>query len=209
MPNYLVGSGNTLYMQNTVTTGIHTCFGRGNDLNTYRGTSWYTAAGGSGTFPNTSSAISYNDFYTKGPDPSYSADYNSASVLTGQNQTHNTNLYINTDGTMTLTTTASFEGGSFPKNWYLPTTAGIGSSYYFRISQVLQWGGAVSIYYNSGATLGSDNTWYSLSTYARLYGAVGSNTAREVNITIDISNDASTVIGTGTISWIQNFFVLP
>ena len=34
-----------------------------NDLNSYRGTQWYTAAGGSGTFP--AGAISFSDFYGK------------------------------------------------------------------------------------------------------------------------------------------------
>jgi len=42
---------------------INAEFGRGNDLNSYRGTQWYTAAGGSGTFPT--GAISFSDFYGK------------------------------------------------------------------------------------------------------------------------------------------------
>lgn len=42
---------------------INAEFGRGNDLNSYRGTTWYTDAGGSGTF--STGAISYTDFYGK------------------------------------------------------------------------------------------------------------------------------------------------
>ena len=42
---------------------INAEFGRGNDLNSYRGTKWYTDAGGSGTF--STGAISYTDFYGK------------------------------------------------------------------------------------------------------------------------------------------------
>lgn len=42
---------------------INAEFGRGNDLNSYRGTTWYTDAGGSGTF--SSGAISISDFYGK------------------------------------------------------------------------------------------------------------------------------------------------
>jgi len=42
---------------------INAEFGRGNDLNSYRGTQWYTAAGGSGTF--STGAISFSDFYGK------------------------------------------------------------------------------------------------------------------------------------------------
>jgi hypothetical protein len=42
---------------------INAEFGRGNNLNSYRGTQWYTAAGGSGTF--STGAISMSDFYGK------------------------------------------------------------------------------------------------------------------------------------------------
>lgn len=42
---------------------INAEFGRGNDLNSYRGTTWYTDAGGSGTF--STGAISIGDFYGK------------------------------------------------------------------------------------------------------------------------------------------------
>jgi hypothetical protein len=42
---------------------INAEFGRGNNLNSYRGTQWYTAAGGSGTF--STGAISFSDFYGK------------------------------------------------------------------------------------------------------------------------------------------------
>ena len=42
---------------------INAEFGRGNNLNSYRGTQWYTDAGGSGTF--SSGAISFYEFYSK------------------------------------------------------------------------------------------------------------------------------------------------
>lgn len=44
---------------------INSEFGRGNDLNSYRGTTWYTDAGSSGTF--SSGAISMSEFYSKRP----------------------------------------------------------------------------------------------------------------------------------------------
>lgn len=44
---------------------INSEFGRGNNLNSYRGTTWYTDAGGSGTF--SSGAISMSEFYSKRP----------------------------------------------------------------------------------------------------------------------------------------------
>jgi hypothetical protein len=42
---------------------INAEFGRGNNLNSYRGTTWYTDAGGSGTF--SSGSLSISDFYGK------------------------------------------------------------------------------------------------------------------------------------------------
>lgn len=42
---------------------INAEFGRGNNLNAYRGTTWFTDAGGSGTF--SSGAISMSEFYSK------------------------------------------------------------------------------------------------------------------------------------------------
>ena len=63
MAGYLPASGNSLSMSQ-----INSVFdSRGNNLNAYRGTTWYTAAGGSGTF--SSGTISFNDFYLKGPSP--------------------------------------------------------------------------------------------------------------------------------------------
>lgn len=42
---------------------INAEFGRGNNLNAYRGTTWYTSGGSSGTF--SSGAISFSEFYGK------------------------------------------------------------------------------------------------------------------------------------------------
>ncbi len=44
---------------------INAEFGRGNNLNSYRGTQWVNPQGGSGTF--SSGTISFNDFYNKAP----------------------------------------------------------------------------------------------------------------------------------------------
>jgi hypothetical protein len=63
MAGYLQASGVPISMSQ-----INSVFdGRGNNLNAYRGTTWYTAAGGSGTF--SSGTISFSDFYLKGPSP--------------------------------------------------------------------------------------------------------------------------------------------
>jgi len=58
---------------------INAEFGRGNNLNAYRGTAWYTDAGGSGTF--SSGAISFNEFYSKRATPVGSVAISNQSVL--------------------------------------------------------------------------------------------------------------------------------
>ena len=52
-------------------SAINAEFGRGTNLNSYRGTVWYTDAGATGTF--SSGAISFNEFYGKRPDAPVSA----------------------------------------------------------------------------------------------------------------------------------------
>lgn len=54
----------TLPASGTLTmSAINTEFGRGNNMGAYRGTSWYTDAGASGTF--SAGTIKYSDFYGK------------------------------------------------------------------------------------------------------------------------------------------------
>ena len=49
---------------------INNEFGRGRNLNAYRGTQWFTDGGSSGTF--TSSNLGFNQFYDKRPDSPWS-----------------------------------------------------------------------------------------------------------------------------------------
>jgi hypothetical protein len=106
---------------------INAEFGRGNNLNAYRGTSWFTPAGASGTFP--SGAIAMSDFYNKQPNsPSFSftissnqtnANLRTLAVNAGWNQsskaiaTIGSGVYIssNSTGTPGLTVNGSFPGG--------------------------------------------------------------------------------------------------
>jgi hypothetical protein len=65
---------------------INAEFGRGNDLNSYRGTVWYTDEGASGVFPINSS-ISIGDFYGKRPTaPSGGGGGSGGNVGGGSNQ---------------------------------------------------------------------------------------------------------------------------
>jgi hypothetical protein len=106
---------------------INTEFGRGTNLNAYRGTGWYTDAGGSGTF--SSGALSISEFYSKrltSPQFSFTissnqtnANLRTLAVNAGWNQsskviaTINSGVYVssNSTGTPGLTINGSFPGG--------------------------------------------------------------------------------------------------
>lgn len=108
-------------------SAINAEFGRGNNLNSYRGTTWYTDAGASGTF--SSGAISFNEFYGKrATSPTFSfsiasnqtnANLRSLAVAAGWNQssaviaTVNAGVWIysTSTGTPGLTINGSFPGG--------------------------------------------------------------------------------------------------
>ena len=111
-------------------SAINTEFGRGLNLNAYRGTVWYTAAGGSGTF--SSGAISFSEFYGKQlASPSFSftissnqvdANLRSLAVAAGWNQssfvtaTINGGVYISASSTGAIALTIN---GSFPGSYEL------------------------------------------------------------------------------------------
>ena len=66
MADFLNTSGPLTLGGTNITTAINALFKRGNDLGSYRGTTWYKADSSTGTFPSTN--LSINDFYGKGPD---------------------------------------------------------------------------------------------------------------------------------------------
>lgn len=108
-------------------SAINTEFGRGTNLNAYRGTGWYTDAGGSGTF--STGTLSISEFYNKrltSPQFSFTiasnqtnANLRTLAVNAGWNQsskvvaTINSGVYIsaNSTGTPGLTINGSFPGG--------------------------------------------------------------------------------------------------
>ena len=128
---------------------INAEFGRGNDLNSYRGTTWYTAAGGSGTF--STGAISIGDFYGKQlASPSFSftiyshidqANLRSLAVNAGWNQSSPVTatlaagyyLYSSNVGAAALTIDGSWPGGvTFVNNGYVMGMGGHGGGYYYN-----------------------------------------------------------------------------
>jgi hypothetical protein len=128
-------------------SAINAEFGRGNNLNAYRGTTWYTDAGGSGTF--SSGALSFSDFYGKrATSPTFSftisssqtnANLRTLAINAGWNQssalvaTISSGVYIssNSTGTPSLTVSGSFPGGvSLTNNGYIVGMGGAGGRGY-------------------------------------------------------------------------------
>jgi hypothetical protein len=86
---------------------INAEFGRGNDLNSYRGTTWYTAAGGSGTFPT--GAISFSDFYGKQlASPAFNF-----TISAHQNQANLRTLAVNAGWNQSSPVTATIASGIY------------------------------------------------------------------------------------------------
>ena len=111
---------------------INTEFSLGNSLSAYRGVTWWTDAGGTGTFDSTN--LDMSEFYSKRVNSPFTV---SLATLNGTTTTSSGDdvtieLYLNTNGTWTIT---GYEGQLGASNWGTPTTAGIGSSYWVRFTR--------------------------------------------------------------------------
>ena len=118
---------------------INAEFGRGNNLNAYRGTTWYTDAGGSGTF--SSGAISMSEFYSKRATPAITISLAGLAGVFGTAYPGNTafgELLFNSNGTISYG--SSDMGTGSAGSWATPTTTGIGSSYWVRATHTGSYG---------------------------------------------------------------------
>ena len=140
MAGYLQGSGSIALSE------INSVFdGRGLNLNAYRGTQWYTAGGGSGTFPTT--AISFSDFWGKGPSPAFTVAYSSGfanglfydEAFYYAGAPAGAGIRWNANGTMDqFTYTSGYS--TLGETWGNPTTTGIGSNYWIRFTRTATGG---------------------------------------------------------------------
>jgi hypothetical protein len=122
---------------------INTEFGRGNNLNSYRGTTYYTSSGGPFTFP--SGAISFSNFYgTQVNSPLFSftipgnqdqANLRTLALNAGWNgsspvqATSNNWIYSSTTAAAALTIDGSWPGGvTFINNYYVAGMGGNGGA---------------------------------------------------------------------------------
>jgi hypothetical protein len=124
---------------------INTEFGRGNNLNSYRGTTYYTSGGGPFTFP--AGAISFSNFYgTQATSPTFAftiaanldqANLRTLAVNAGWNQSSPVVatfaagywIYSSTTGAPALTIDGSWPGGvTFINNQYVIGMGGNGGA---------------------------------------------------------------------------------
>jgi hypothetical protein len=170
--------------------------GRGNNLNAYRGTTWYTAAGGSGTF--SSGAISFNDFYNKGPSPAVTislASLNGAYLVGSPSfsgEAYSVDLYFNTNGTWNF---YGFAAAGSSGNWASPTTTGIGSSYWIRVTRTFFSGGL----FNSAT---GSTGWLQLSSAQIITVTTGGYDGSGADYTVQIATDSggSNIVATASLS---------
>ena len=111
---------------------IQTEFALGNNLNAYRGVTWWTDAGATGTF--SAGAISMSEFYSKRVNSPFTVSLASLNGTTtvSSGETVTITLTITTNGTWNI---SGYEGQLASGNWGTPTTAGIGSSYWVRFTR--------------------------------------------------------------------------
>ena len=133
---------------------INTEFALGNNLNAYRGVTWYTDAGGTGTF--SAGAISMSEFYSKRKNSPFTpslSELQSVMIVSSYSSPDSLTLLMSSNGTWNA---IGSEGTVATGNWGTPTTSGIGSSYWIRFTRTAQ---DLSVGSSSPST-----GWLSLST---------------------------------------------
>jgi hypothetical protein len=159
--------------------------GRGNNLNAYRGTTWFTAAGGSGTF--SSGAISFNDFYLKGPSAGVTVSLASMNGTTffgtafSNNESFSSILTFESNGTWGASLYAS---GEQYGNWATPTTTGVGSGYWIQWTRTFFTGGTFN---DATPTSG----WQQLNGINQIIVTTGGISTASADYTVQISSSSS------------------
>jgi hypothetical protein len=195
MAGYLQGSGSIALSE------INSVFdGRGLNLNSYRGTQWYTAGGGSGTFPTT--AISFSDFWGKGPSPAFTVAYSSGfgnnyfidGVFYNFGDPAGAGIRWNTNGTMD-SYNFSYGYASLGETWGNPTTSGIGSNYWIRFTRT-----ATDGYFAAAASTASTG-WVQITSPGReitMYRSPAEQMTATYTVEISSSSSGSPVLSTRT-----------
>ena len=174
---------------------INGVFGRGNNLNAYRGTSYYTSSAGPYNF--SSGAISMSDFYGTGPNPNFTLAYNNGDNFYIQSSNPNNSISatitINTDGSISNAGNYYSNG---PTAYGSPLTAGVGSGFEFRLVisavNILIDYGNMPTFTVAGVSYTSATTtpWYTISSN-RLIEAYSGYAEVYSSGTIEIRNSST------------------
>lgn len=167
MATYLPGSGAISI------NDINTLFGRGNNLNAYRGTTYYTSSAGPFTF--SSGAIAMSDFYNSGPSASTfsftissnttNANLRSLAISAGWSGSgqlfctigSGVYVYSTSTGTPALTISGSFPNGvSLTNNGVILGAGGAGSQGYNN--RTAGGGGGTALSVSSAVTITNNGT---------------------------------------------------
>lgn len=183
---------------------INTEFGRGTNLNAYRGTTYYTSSGGPFTF--SSGSISMSDFYgTRATAPVTI----SLSGLAGQTITNTSSSSAGSQYELDLTSsgfmyTYGTNGTPSPSDlyssWCSPLTTGIGGSYWCRVVRTASSGPGTSS--DSNFNLGQ---WTGMSSTRYMYvdstsAGAGTTTSATWSVQISSSATGSPVVASGSIT---------
>lgn len=177
---------------------INAEFGLGNNLNAYRGVTWWTDAGGTGTFDSTN--IDFAEFYGKratspaGPTNFGGTIYVSrlftSPAIAGVQFSTNGNIDRIVTGTV-FTDTINDD------TWYAPATTSIGNSYWIRATL------------SSGSTpsTGTMNSWLALSTARQWQNSQTFTGSRTSTVLFEISSNSSgtVIVASGTITMQADF----
>lgn len=183
---------------------INTEFGRGYDLNSYRGTVWYTDAGGSGTFPIT--PISISDFYEKRATPPITyvnpLGFNGGTYYEEDNKIvpnlAYAAIYLTVYANGTWGISGSLTGSFASGNWVTPTTAGIGTGKYVRFTLDSTSGSSTD------TTWATTTGWLEISATREIYissfAPAGAQRFRYATYTVQIATDSggSNIVTSGT-----------
>lgn len=175
---------------------INNEFALGTNLGSYRGVTWYTDAGASGTFA--SSNLSMSDFYGKrrtAPgsltgSPTSSSGFDDTFQGSGSEGIPSISLTFRPDGVWD--TLAILSGVSDQGNWFNPTTSNIGNNYSIRFTRT-------GVFGFSGTATASTG-WLSLSSARSITVArtVTGNGAYYALYTIEIGTNGGSVLISST-----------
>lgn len=193
---------------------IHSVFGRGNNINAYRGTTWHKANSTSGTFP--SGALNIGDFYDKGPTPAWSQTFSGTTgwiTSPGDAFLIIRFQFLNTGFTSLVGTGLSGSQTSWTfdnKTWLGSTGAGAGNPYYIKFGTPVKvlgeidatpqvWSAQRGATYSQQAAL---NTYHQMNENLRLVFSAedfcGVDSAYTVEVKISNNGSDSGLLFTGS-----------